>query len=68
MEIYSLWFIIFVIVLIIKASIGICLCIRRREQRRLARERNLANPNHQNRTSNNQVFIVRPGKTVVLGK
>ena len=53
MEIYTLWFIIFVIVLVIKAAIGICFCIRRREQRRQIRERNLANNNnsgHQNWT------------------
>ena len=65
MEIYTLWFIIFVIVLVIKAAIGICFCIRRREQRRQIQERNLANnnnPNHQNWTSNNQVFVVRAGK------
>ena len=65
MEIYTLWFIIFVIVLVIKAAIGICFCIRRREQRREIRERNLANNNnssHQNWTSTNQVFVVRSGK------
>ena len=65
MEIYTLWFIIFVIVLVIKAAIGICLCIRRREQRREIQERNLANNNnssHQNWTSTNQVFVVRSGK------
>ena len=64
MEIYTLWFIIFVIVLVIKAAIGICFCIRRREQRREIRERNLANNNnssHQNWTSTNQVFVVRSG-------
>ena len=65
MEIYTLWFIIFVIVLVIKAAIGICFCIRRREQRRQIQERNLANnnnSNHQNWTSTNQVFVVRSGK------
>ena len=62
MEIYTLWFIIFVIVLVIKAAIGICFCIRRREQRRQIQERNNNNSSHQNWTSTNQVFVVRSGK------
>merc|ERR1711997_1391972 len=61
MEYYTLWFIIFAIVLVIKAAIGICLCIRRRERLRQIRERSAGNSNYQNWSSNNRVYVVPPG-------